>query len=448
MKTTRTNTTFGRLTILAIAGLLTTAIAIADTPLPINDGQVHEGVASCANSVCHGAIIAHTNSNIAHTEYTVWTRSDPHAQTYQDLSRPDYVAITQKLGLKAPHEEPVCLACHASNVPKPLQGKKFAMEDGIGCETCHGGSERYLATHTDPAATRTSNIANGLYPTDDIIKRTELCLSCHYGNNEQFVTHEIMGAGHPRISFELDTFTELLPPHVIYDADYSARKPVYSHVKMWALGQAVASQSMLGMLDDEYIKAAGLFPELSLFDCHSCHHPMSQQTWQPKERTGLGPGAVPLNDSSLLMLYLVLQEIRPALAEELALKLRQLHTATNSSPWVTKKRAGELREIVQTAITLIDRHEFTAAQTVSLTNRLLASGIAGEFRDYIAAEQGVMGIGALVAAWNDAKPFSAETTSIVRDSMNVLYDSVANDESFIPVDFEAALTQLKNGLAN
>ena len=74
MKTTRTNTTFGRLTILAIAGLLTTAIAIADTPLPINDGQVHEGVASCANSVCHGAIIAHTNSNIAHTEYTVWTR--------------------------------------------------------------------------------------------------------------------------------------------------------------------------------------------------------------------------------------------------------------------------------------------------------------------------------------------------------------------------------------
>ena len=37
-------------------------------------------------------------------------------------------------------------------------------------------------------------------PTDDMIERTRLCLSCHYGTTEQFVTHEIMGAGHPRIS--------------------------------------------------------------------------------------------------------------------------------------------------------------------------------------------------------------------------------------------------------
>ena len=71
-------------------------------------------------------------------------------------------------------------------------------------------------------------------------------------------------------------------------------------------------------------------------------------------------------------------------------------------------------------------------QTVSLTNRLLASGIAGEYRDYIAAEQCVMGIGALVAAWNDAQPFDSDTTTIVRDSMNLLYESVANDEKFHP----------------
>ena len=79
-------------------------------------------------------------------------------QTYRDLFREDYLAITRKLGLKAPHEEPKCLACHASNVPKKYQGKKFAMTDGIGCETCHGGSEKYLATHTDRDATRASNI--------------------------------------------------------------------------------------------------------------------------------------------------------------------------------------------------------------------------------------------------------------------------------------------------
>jgi hypothetical protein len=447
MKTTGLKLKFECVVALAIAGLLYAAGAYAATPLPINDRQIHMGVASCANSVCHGAVVPHVDSDIANTEYTVWTRTDPHAQTYRDLFREDYLAITRKLGLQAPHEEPKCLACHASNVPKQYQGKKFAMTDGIGCETCHGGAENYIATHTDRDATRASNIANGLYPTDNIIKRTELCLSCHYGTSDQFVTHEIMGAGHPRISFELDTFTALLNPHVIYDDDYAARKPIYSHVKMWALGQAVAAQSMLSMLEDKHLKAAGLFPELSLFDCHSCHHPMSEQTWQPKASTGLGPGAVPLNDSSLLMLHLVLQEIRPPLAETLQTTLKELHKATNSSPWVTKKRAGELREIVKSAISTVDRHEFSAKQTVALTNRLLASGIAGEYRDYIAAEQCVMGLGALIASWNEAKPFDAATTSLVSKSMNGLYDSVANDESFVPGDFEAALTRLKNGLA-
>jgi len=431
---------------LVVFGLLFCSSVSAASPLPSNDKQVHQGVASCANSVCHGAVIPHINSNIAHTEYTLWTRKDPHARTYRDMFGKDYLAITRKLGLKAPHLEPTCLACHASNIPAQYQGAKFSMDDGIGCETCHGGAEKYLATHTDKDATRAKNIVNGLYPTDNIIERTRLCLSCHYGTSDQFVTHEIMGAGHPRISFELDTFTELLNPHVIFDADYSARKPVYSHVKMWALGQAVAAQSMLSLLEDKHLLAAGLFPELSLFDCHSCHHPMSEQTWQEKQSTGLGPGAVPLNDSSLLMLSMVLQVIDPALGERLTKTLKSLHKASNASPWETKKRAGELREIVKTAITVVDRHRFSPAQTVALTNALLASGIAGEYRDYIAAEQCVMGIGALVAAWNEIKPFDAKTSNMVGNLMQGLYESVANDESFVPQEFETALGHLKSGL--
>jgi len=446
MNTTSLVVNIRRALTLVVLGLVFAGGARGASPLPVNDGQLHLGVASCANSVCHGAVIAHIDSNIAHTEYTVWTRKDPHALTYRDLFREDYVEITRKLGLQAPHLEPTCLACHASNIPQKYQGEKFSMTDGIGCETCHGGAEKYIASHTDKDATRAKNIANGLYPTDDIIERTRLCLSCHYGASDQFVTHEIMGAGHPRISFELDTFTELLNPHVIFDDDYSARKPVYSHDKMWALGQAVAAQSMLNLLEDKHLQAAGLFPELSLFDCHSCHHPMSQQTWQKKESTGLGPGAVPLNDSSLLMLRLVLREVDPALGDKLANTLRELHTASNSSPWVTKKRAGEMRDIVKKAISVIEGQQFSPAQTVALTNALLSSGIDGEYRDYIAAEQCVMGIAALIAAWNDIKPFDAATAGLVNQLMQSLYESVANDESFVPTEFEAALAQLHSGL--
>jgi len=423
-----------------------TAMAAEPPPLPVEAAQRHMGVASCANSLCHGAVISHENSNIAHTEYTTWARKDPHSQTYRDLFSDDFIAITRKLGLKPPHKEPVCLACHGSNVKPQFRDKKFSMEDGIGCETCHGGAEKYLSTHTAEGVTRAQNIRNGLYPTDDMIARTRLCLSCHYGTTDQFVTHEIMGAGHPRISFELDTFSELLNPHVIYDADYRARKPIYSHVKMWALGQAVAAESMLKMIDDKHMLAAGLFPELSLFDCHSCHHPMSKKTWQKKQGTGLGPGAVPFNDSNLLMLRLVLKQIAPALGSEVSDNLQRLHAASNSSEWVTKKIAARLRDQVAKAITLVDRHQFTPQQTVELAKSLISTGIAGDYEDYIAAEQCVMGIGALVAAWNDIKPFDDGTTKLVSKLMDQLFNAVANDENFVPEQFEGALAQLKSGL--
>ncbi len=431
---------------LALAGAILPTLIAAATPLPTQAPQKHFGVASCANSLCHGAVIPHIGSNIAHTEYTVWTRRDPHAQTWNALLRDDYRAITDKLGLERPDLERKCLGCHASDVAPKFRGPKFALEDGIGCETCHGGAERYLATHTAEDATRARNIEHGLYPTDDMVLRTRLCLSCHYGTPDRFVTHDIMGAGHPRISFEMDTFTELLPAHVIYDDDYARRKPVYSHVKMWALGQAVAAESMLAMLASRHLRANGLFPELSLFDCHSCHHPMSQKTWRAGSVSGLGPGMVPLNDSSLLMLGLVLRQIAPRLGEQLTTQLGALHAASNTSVAATKQSVARLQQTVARAIDTIVRHQFAPAQIVGITSNLLDAGIAGEYQDYIAAEQGVMAIGALTAAWNDVAPFDRKTARLIGEMMNTLYDSVANDESFRPREFEAALRKIRTGL--
>ena len=59
-----------------------------------------------------------------------------------------------------------------------------------------------------PDATHADNVAHGLYPTNDPVAQARLCLSCHFGNKDKFVTHRMMGAGHPRISFELDTFAQ------------------------------------------------------------------------------------------------------------------------------------------------------------------------------------------------------------------------------------------------
>ena len=173
---------------------------------------------------------------------------------------------------------------------------------------------------------------------------------------------------------------------------------------------------------------------------------MSQKTWRAGTVSGLGPGMVPLNDSSLLMLRFVLRQIAPRLGEQLTAQLKALHAASNTSVAATKQGVARLQQTVARGIDTIVRHEFAPAQIVAITSSLLDAGIAGEYQDYIAAEQGVMAIGALTAAWNDVAPFDRKTARLIGEMMNRLYDSVANDESFRPREFEAALGKIRAGL--
>ncbi len=82
----------------------------------------------------------------------------------------------------------------------------------------------------------------GIYPTEDPKREQSCALSCHFSDPRKSITHRIMGAGHPRLAFELDTFTANQPAHYRIDADYKQRKQQSSGVKVWAVGQAMAAQ--------------------------------------------------------------------------------------------------------------------------------------------------------------------------------------------------------------
>ena len=217
----------------------------AGAELPQYDGKVHEGVASCASSVCHGATIERSGTNVLQNAYVTWTRYDKHAGAYNVLLNEQSKRIARNLGLPNAHEADLCLDCHADNVPEELRGADFDITDGVGCEACHGGSEDWIARHTAPEATHADNIAHGLFATDDLTARTDLCLSCHLGTEDKFATHRIMGAGHPRLSFELSTFTELEPPHWARDADYAQRKGLETAVTTWTTGLLASARHAL-----------------------------------------------------------------------------------------------------------------------------------------------------------------------------------------------------------
>jgi hypothetical protein len=216
--------------ILALPALCWSLIAPAAIPLPAQAPDRHLGAASCASSVCHGAVQPPARPGALMNEFVTWSHEDSHAKAYQALSSPQGRSIAAKLGLGSAETAKICLDCHTDNVPQNQRGNRFTLTDGVGCEACHGGAERWISSHAAKSNYR-SDIKTGMYPTADLRDRSRLCLSCHYGAADKFATHRIMAPGHPRLSFEIDTFLALEPVHYRIDEHYRERKRNCSYWK-------------------------------------------------------------------------------------------------------------------------------------------------------------------------------------------------------------------------
>ena len=393
--------------------------------LPQHAEDVHLGVATCASSVCHGSVRPRSSASVLQNEYVVWSRLDRHRNAYNILLSEESFWIAKNMGLENAHEAKVCLDCHADNVAYEKRGDRFQISDGIGCEACHGGAERYLSNHTDPGQTHQDNIDDGMYPTDRIEDRAKLCLSCHIGDDQKMASHEIMGAGHPRLSFELDTFGALQPAHYILDEDYQTKKWSADHVTVWALGQIEAGYQTL-MLIESHLPGGQLFPELSLFDCHACHHAMSDLRWQSQQRIGLPPGSVRINDSGFAMLFPIARLVAPSQAVVLEEQIKRLHLAVVDKGDVIKS-VRELRSTLETLKASVNKVDNIVAKSELLLGDVMEIGGAGEFQDYVAAEQAVMAVDLLMRATGEYEAHEGW--------LDQLYTAVEDEDIFDPYSF-------------
>jgi len=418
------------------------AVRTAAAPLPDESAHKSLGVGSCAASTCHGSVNPWKASNVLQTEYHAWRRSDKHARAYAVLLDERSRRIAAKLGLTEPaHRAALCLDCHAHNVPAGRRSKEFELADGVGCESCHGPAERWITRHVEPGAAYPGNLAEGMYPTADVVQRARLCLSCHQGNARKFVDHRMMAAGHPRLSFELDTFSRLAPAHYRIDQDWARRKGTWDGVSSWAVGQAVAAQELLKLLLDPARGRAGLFPELVPFDCHACHHPMSRHS-SKAARPPASVGAVRLNDSSLLMLRPVVQRASAASSGEFEHQIERLHLALARGD----EAAAELRTtllLIESLLPAIARYRFTAEDVRGMMKTLFDDGIAGHYADYAGAEQAAMALQSLISGLRQR---GALARGVAPTSMKRLLATLADDESFKPDEFRSALRELRASL--
>ena len=400
--------------------------------------NVHNGVASCATSVCHGKLKIQKDKSVWLNEYRVWTAEDRHSQAYRTLGNADSKRIAAKLGLKSARTAKICLDCHADNVPKKKRGRKFQLSDGVGCEACHGGSEKWIKSHAEKNASHQKNVSLGLYPTEKIDERADLCLSCHLGTKDRFATHVIMGAGHPRLGYELETFTANQPAHYTVDDDYIERKGKPNAYSAWLLGQVAAAERYVSLLQLRLARPGKLFPELALYDCHGCHHPMDDIRWTARRSGGaVKPGTLRLQRHYFVGIEAATGVLGSSKAvEQLRQLVNALLVAGQQSPRATSEAAGTLARWLAEKRAQWRRKPPDRDKVKKIRRRLLDLAAADRASDYSSAEQVFLSVEALSYVVGDADKREA--------ALDRLFKTVEDDRKFRPGDFVATAKAIRS----
>lgn len=282
----------------------------------------YTGPGACSSTTCHGSIAPMTINRVKQNEYSVWITRDKHSKAFAALTNPVGRRMGEILKIGKSETAQKCLACHALDVPEGERARTFEMNEGVSCENCHGPAAAWLGPHTERDWKHEDSVAKlGMVDTRDIIKRTERCLTCHLGNNEKYVDHEMIAAGHPDLYFELDSFSAQMPRHW-KDNNSEPGQPEGSDpwfdVREWATGQAVQLKDALIHLSER--TKGKVWPEYSELECYACHHSLgpAEQSWeQQRGYPNRRPGDPPWNISR----YVVLREIVRQVDESDAAKL-------------------------------------------------------------------------------------------------------------------------------
>ncbi len=254
------------------------------------------GVAGCSAASCHGG------REVVGGEYTHWaTRDVAHRRAYNVLLSDASRIMATKLGIAAAHKETRCLACHSMDAGQtaPTHGPRFAIEFGVACESCHGAAGQWLARHTERSWKQLSDHQKsefGFRNLRSLDVRADACIACHVGSPHATVDHDLIAAGHPRLTFELSAYQAMMPKHWP-EATALQRQPE-QELKLWMLGQIKSAKAAadIAVFRAEATTSASstngdrassryVMPDLAEFDCHACHHDLAEKSWRGRLST-------------------------------------------------------------------------------------------------------------------------------------------------------------------
>jgi hypothetical protein len=283
------------------------------------------------------------------------------------------------------------------------------LADAVGCESCHGPAEAWRTVHYQGwwkglDADRKWR-EYGLFLTKDLSRRIELCASCHVGSPDKDVNHDLIAAGHPRLTFEYTAYHHLLPRH--WREPHEQTPPAAGaradwEARTWLLGQAVTARAALDLLHARAAHAGEKthpWPEFSEYGCYACHHDLQGDDSWRRSRTygGLKPGSLPWGTWPLPAVDALARnaaDLRLAPASP-ARPLVELMARPYPPPQAVAAESEKLRTAVgqwEKALADAARPPLTAARVRSLFRRQIGNG---DIPDWESATQTYLGLAAL-----------------------------------------------------
>jgi hypothetical protein len=424
--------------------LLLAAPALAASPAE-TAGTVsgkYVGPGGCAASSCHGSVQPKTITRILQNEYSIWIGQDKHARAFSVLSNPVSMRIGRILNIGRPDQAAKCLVCHALYAPVEQRVQIFELDDGVSCESCHGPASGWLGPHTQRDWPHEKSVALGMYDTRNLTRRSEKCLTCHLGTAEKFVDHEMIAAGHPDLTFQLDFFSTAMPRHWKMPEENNA----WRQVQAWAVGNAVQLRDSLNRVSRRAKDAKGAWPEYAELDCIACHHSLTLplDSWrQERGYAGHRPGNPPWNQSREVIFRSLVEEISPDAAKQFNEEITKLAGLMNQLAGNREEIGASADRAAGVADQLareIQGQNYDQALTLRLLRRVARDGAAISAEGERSAEQAAMTLDSLFGVYSqNVKPANAAD---VRTAINGLFQQLDNPSAYSAPRFAAQMQRV------
>jgi hypothetical protein len=433
-----------RLALAAIACAAAVAVAQnqpipnAQSPTPNAAPGHYVGVASCTSSGCHGSTVPLNATPVLQNEFYTWLNNDRHATAWNVLFNATSARIAKNMRLKRPaHEEPLCLDCHTSNIPANLIEGAIDREDGIQCEICHGPASGWRAEHAEEGWTHEQSVARGMIDLRSLNARGSLCVQCHVGSGKKEVDHELIASGHPILAFELDNYTESMPPH------WTPNRETHG-VRAWAVGQVVKFRQSLENLSRH--ARGDEWPEFSDMSCYNCHHDLKRGLARQERGWPDRAGLPSWSPQHWAMLRLLIGRVSTQSRDELDPLVRQLARGVSrmNDPEGVAANADRARRIVESLVPRVDAMRWNDGDI-----RSLMTAIASD-RDFIlnadvhAAEQSALALQSLNSALTRREP--QRLRNATTKAIDALFDELKVRDDYDPAKFVEKLNAVRASL--